>query len=166
MKNIVANYKYVEHLGKTSDILCLQEHWLFGCQLAGKQNKFQEHLPQHQHYVRTVDEKNPLPPIQLPRGYGGVSISWKKQYDEMATKAPDGSNRITCLEIKASKPILIMGTYAPSKGNKQYDTQYADVMDEWQEIITKYKTNHDIIIMGDMNSSRHSEIPDTRDKIS
>jgi len=32
---------------------------------------------------KSVDDKDPLHPIQMPRGYGGTGILWKKELDHL-----------------------------------------------------------------------------------
>ncbi|VDI21674.1 Hypothetical predicted protein [Mytilus galloprovincialis] len=78
------------------DIYLLQEHWLFDCQL----NMLNEI---HSNYIgigKPVDTNDPLPPIQMPRGYGGVAILWRKELDHLISTVKAGNSRIQCIEIK------------------------------------------------------------------
>ena len=55
--------------------------WLFDCQL-DLLNEI------HNDYIgigKAVDSNDPIPPIQMPRGYGGVAILWKKELDSLIT---------------------------------------------------------------------------------
>jgi hypothetical protein len=73
-------------------IILPQEHWLF---------EFQLHLLGEIgvdiYYIgKAVDihVNNNIQPIQLPRGYGGVVILWKRQDNNIIKQIPDGNERI------------------------------------------------------------------------
>ena len=74
VKNIETNDAFIYELLNTYDILALQEHWLFNFQLPDIEKRF----PTHSSHSRAVDEDNPLPPTQKPRGFGGVAILYRK----------------------------------------------------------------------------------------
>lgn len=122
-------------------------------------------LPGFQHHSRYVDEGSPLPPIQLPRGYGGSSISWRDELNSIIESLPDGSNRTVCIKINSSPSVIIIATYAPCKGCSKYNEEYMEILAEWQELLNKYKGSNDVLICGDLNASLHSEYPDARDKL-
>jgi hypothetical protein len=61
------------------DICMIQEHWLFNCQIQ-LLNEIHENLNGIGKYV---DDNDPLQPIQMPRGYGGTGILWKKELDHL-----------------------------------------------------------------------------------
>ena len=65
---------------------------------------------------KAVDSTDPIMPVQMPRGYGGVGILWKKDIDHLVTIVPDGGNRIQCITIRAEKPVLLVSVYMPCKG--------------------------------------------------
>ncbi|KAL4230436.1 hypothetical protein ACF0H5_010818 [Mactra antiquata] len=46
-----------------------------------------------------ADYRNPLLPIQMPRGYGGVAVMWKKHYSSFITVLSDGSERVQCVNL-------------------------------------------------------------------
>ena len=75
---------------KSYDILALQEHWIFSFQLPDLEKRFNTHFA----HSRTVDEDNPVPPMQKPRGYGGVAVLYKKDLNLKVKKLPHGGNRI------------------------------------------------------------------------
>ena len=77
VKNIETNEVYLRELLKTCDILAIQEHWLFSFQLGSIETNFVSHHA----YSKAVDDNDPLPPNQKPRGYGGVSILFRKNMD-------------------------------------------------------------------------------------
>jgi hypothetical protein len=57
----------------------------------------------HNDYIgigKAVDSNDPIPPIQMPRGYGGVAILWKKELDSLITSLKNGNERIQCVETE------------------------------------------------------------------
>ena len=80
-KNIKTCSEMFQDSFKDIDLILLQEHWLFTCEL---------HLLNelHNDYIgigKAVDQLNPLPPVRLPRGYGGVGILWHRRIDHLVT---------------------------------------------------------------------------------
>lgn len=65
-----------------------------------------------------MDTGNPILPVQMPRGYGGVAALWRKDLDHLVVKLPDGGNRIQCIAIQGKKPLLLVSVYMPCKGLK------------------------------------------------
>jgi hypothetical protein len=63
---------------KQSNIILLQEHWLFNYELPALECIH----PNLNAAGKATDDQNPIPPIQKPRGYGGVAILWNKSLDE------------------------------------------------------------------------------------
>jgi hypothetical protein len=159
VKNIKANSVYVHNLLKTVDILCLQEHWLFNFQ----KNLLHNLTDSHDATVKCTDDNNPIPPIQVPRGYGGVCTLYPTALDYLAAKPVDGSNRIALLDLQATNPICIINAYMPSRGLSSTELEYSAVLDELSEIILKYERSHAIILCGDWNAS-HTDRNISRDK--
>ena len=58
------------------------EHWLFKCQL----QLLKELDEQYVASGKSVDSQNPIPPIQIPRGYGSVAMFWKKNIDHVVNE--------------------------------------------------------------------------------
>ena len=91
VKNIVTNKVYVRNLLKSCDILAIQEHWRFTFQLANMKNDFI--TPKA--FSKAVDEDDPLLPNQKPRGYGGVSVLYRRNMDFYVKMLTLGGNRMT-----------------------------------------------------------------------
>ncbi|CAC5411732.1 unnamed protein product [Mytilus coruscus] len=128
-------------------IYLLQEHWLFDCQL----NMLNEI---HSKYIRigkSVDTDDPLPPIQMPRGYGGVAILWRKELDPLISTLKAGNSRIQCIEIEGDPNIIIVSLYLPCKGPTNSTQELLECIDELNEIVCTYSNTHQIIIGGDFN---------------
>ena len=58
-----------------ADIVFLQEHWLFDCQL----HRLNEISNLCVGKGKAVDTGDPILPVQMSRGYGGTAILWKKK---------------------------------------------------------------------------------------
>ena len=94
---------------------------------------------------KAVDSGDPITPVQMPRGYGGIGILWKKDIDHLVTELPDRGNRIQCVSLQAQKPILLISTYIPCKGvNDNYEA-FLDCLDQLNEILLKYGDTHDVV---------------------
>ena len=102
-----------------------------------------------------ADLNNPLPPIQMPRGYGGVAIMWKSCLGRYVTVLQDGSERIQCIElgIKATsqRSTLLISVYVPCKGYSTSASDFFKCVDELFEIVSKYANTHNILIGTDLN---------------
>jgi exonuclease III len=72
---------------------------------------------------KAVDMNNNIQPTQLPRGYGGVVILWKRQDNNIIKQIPDGNERIQCVEFidNFNKPLFIISAYLPTRGNYEGD---------------------------------------------
>ena len=58
-----------------ADILLLQEHWLFDCQL----HRLNEISDLCVGRGKSFDTGDPILPVQMPHGYGGTAILWKSR---------------------------------------------------------------------------------------
>ena len=135
------------------DILCIQEHWLFNFE----QNEIVEIHPQYEVMVKSIDDIDPISPKQRPRGYGGISIMWKKEIP--VETMPDGSLRTQVVQI--GNQLTLINTYMPCRG--KYTTEdFRDEVDQVSEICQKYKHTN-IILAGDMNVDIHRQ-HDSRSK--
>ena len=85
----------------------VQEHWYFDCKL-GKLGTVCEKMSGT---GKAVDTGDPILPVQMPRGYGGVGVLWRKSIDHLVTSVHDGANRIQCIELQLRNPILIVSVY-------------------------------------------------------
>ena len=62
-----------------NDIILIQEHWLFQAQI----HLIGELHSQINYAAKGVDINDPLLPISMPRGYGGVAVIWKNEIDHL-----------------------------------------------------------------------------------
>ena len=140
-----AKYTF-EVLAKDIDVVLVQEHWLFDCQLHRLSTVCSEFTGQG----KAVDTGDPILPLQMPRGYGGTAVLWKCGIDHLIATLPDGGNRIQCVEIKGPEPILLVSAYMPCNFMQGCVDEFEDTLDQLSEITAKY-SSHQIIIGGDFN---------------
>lgn len=141
-KNLNTADKAIDELSHRVDIIMLQEHWYFDCQLARLEST-------HERFAgigKSVDTGDPILPVQMPRGYGGVAVMWKKDIAHLVTSIPDGGNRIQCIELKGEEPLLLVSVYLPCRGVNDNYSDFSDCLDQVQEIIHKYEETHLILI--------------------
>ena len=146
-KNMETSKYAIQKLVKTTDVILLQEHWYFDCQL-NKLNAVSEDMIGT---GKATDTGNPILPVQMPRGYGGTAILWQKEIDHLISPITDGGNRIQCVELQGKRPILIISVYMPCRGLKDNIEDFEDCLLQLQEIVTKYSNTHSIILGGDFN---------------
>ena len=124
------------------DFIALQETWLYAFQ-----NDVLSKAPisQYNYVAKSVDDDDPLLPVKLPRGYGGVCILWKKDLTNVKT-TNEGSNRMCVISVGNT---TIINVYMPCRG--KYTTQdFEEELDQLSELVVKYQETH-IILTGDMN---------------
>ena len=141
-----------EELSKTIDVVLVQEHWYFDCQL----DRISTVSDRYSGCGKAVDTGNPILPVQMPRGYGGVAILWSKELDHLVVKLPDGGNRIQCIALHGKKPLLLVSVYMPCKGLKGNEEEYKDCLAQLGEIFLKYSSSHMVMIGGDFNEDIYS----------
>jgi endonuclease/exonuclease/phosphatase family metal-dependent hydrolase len=148
-KNIKTCALIIDKLLQTYDIILIQEHWLFQVQI---------HLISKIHgeinYVgKGVDINDLLLPVSMPRGYGGVTVIWRKEIDHIIRPLEDGSEKLQCIEIHGNKNsrLQVISVYLPAKESKNHVTEFQECIDEIYELIQKYGNIHKILIEGDLN---------------
>lgn len=162
VKNINANMIALQTLMKKSDVIAIQEHWLFNYE----QKVLNDIDPFFNSWSRSVDDLQPISPFQKPRGYGGTAFLWRKDLDDVVKELPDGNERIICIEVTTtSVKLCLICTYMPCRGGGvNCESEFQEALDILHEIYTKYQDSHSIILMGDLNGSITKEIPNARDK--
>ena len=74
-KNILNSSNCIKTLQKLAHVICLQEHWLFNFE----QNLAEKITSNLKFKIKSVDDKNPIPSTQKPRGYGGTAMLGRKR---------------------------------------------------------------------------------------
>ncbi|CAC5418944.1 unnamed protein product [Mytilus coruscus] len=142
------------------NIFLIQEHWLFN---------FQLHLLNELHQNicgigNAVDDKDPISPTNLPRGYGGTGILWRKDLNNFINPLDIGNDRICCVELLGSSKLLLVSDYLPCKGSPSDSLEFYNCIDQLREIVQRYSDSHSIIIGGDFNEKILSKIDTRRNK--
>lgn len=128
----------------------IQEHWLFNCQIQ-LLNEIHENLIG---IGKSVDDKDPLQPIQMPQGYGGTGILWKKELDHLINVIDIGNERIQCVEFMGSShKLLLVSVYMPCKVPQNHVLEFQECVDILYEITQTYGTSHVIVFGGDFNEN-------------
>lgn len=89
--------------------MLIQEHWLFKCQLQLLNELSEQYLASE----KSVDFYDLIPPVQIPRVYGGIATLWKKDIDHIVNDLDIGNEQIKCIELSLEKPILLVNVYMP-----------------------------------------------------
>ena len=101
-KNIKTCGNSISEILKDNDIILIQEHWLFHSQT----NIISDINSDINFVAKGVDINDPLLPVSLPRGYGGVAILWKKTIDHLVRTLPDGSEKKSnVLNLKVQREV-------------------------------------------------------------
>lgn len=153
--------KYMRTILNSTDILCLQEHWLF----TFEQKLVDEELPGFQSQLKCVDDDDPISHMERIRGYGGTLTLWNASLDKHVKRIQDGTHRVNVIEL-LTKPVpsIIINAYLPCRNARSAD-DFQEVLDIIAEIIHKYGPTHGILLAGDLNSSLHRTPPNKNDKL-
>ncbi|CAG2247185.1 unnamed protein product [Mytilus edulis] len=146
---LTSNLVYLYKLIKRSDIILLQEHWLYSHE---KDNLYTNFTDFNCH-IKCFDDGIIDDVVDRKRGHAGVAICVNDKYSPYLEKLPDGSNRIAAIRLNFDVPLVIISVYLPSRSNNYSRDDYLSVLDELIEIVTKYRDSANILIGGDMNAS-------------
>ena len=135
------NYEYIKKIFESTDILLVQEHWLFDFE----DNVFHNVLPNCQ-FVSKSGMSDDL--ILTGRPYGGVAIIWKRscplKFDQIETT----SKRLCAVRVTgANTNFVLLNVYMPCNGN---DDEFFNVLCEMNAICNTF-VQLDVIIGGDFN---------------
>ena len=105
-------------------------------------------------YSRCSDQSEPLTGFSLPRGHGGVSILWPSTWSSRVKKVNEGNERIIAIELSGETQLCIINVYLPTNNTSvNSHIEYAECLDIIDNIITKYRNTHKVILVGDMNGT-------------
>ncbi|KAK3101100.1 hypothetical protein FSP39_000927 [Pinctada imbricata] len=147
---------------KISDIICIQEHWLWDFEKVD----IEKFLGEWDYFIRCVDLLYPAAKFERGRGYGGTAIIWNKQIQPSIKTLDDGSERILALEINCKPhPLCIINVYMPTAGYSDSTSQYKASLDLLDVIISKYRDTHSVLISGDLNATLLDDRNLSQDKL-
>ena len=149
---------------KKSDIIALQEHWLYNYEKKNLSDFCGENG--FSTFLKSVDDDDPLLPTCRPRGKGGVGFLWTKDLDSVIEVVHDGDSRMIVLLLHVQDcPVCMINVYMPCRGLNNSESDFRDTLDQIQEVINKYCHAYRIVLMGDLNASLTREDPSSRDKV-
>ncbi|KAK3101860.1 hypothetical protein FSP39_006848 [Pinctada imbricata] len=144
IENFRSNNCYLLDLFQHSDIIAIQEHWLYKfekqdlidfCTKAGFRSA-----------IQCSDEDNPINPTCRPRGKGGVAVIWKNELDQYVEILAESNNRIIVTLLHNS--VCIISCYLTARGSGEAENDFNDQLAEINELIVKYSPSYKVIIMG------------------
>lgn len=142
--------------------MCIQEHWLYNFE----KDNLKDASSRHTCSARSVDDDEPIPPYQRPRGYGGIATYIPSQWEALTRQTKDGNQRInvSTIEFPHTK-LCIVNCYLPCRGYKTSYSDYDDSLSQLREIILKFSPSHEVIICGDLNATVCKSNPDSHDNL-
>ena len=148
VENIRSNHATISKDLNSTDIILLQEHWLYGFE----KEDICTNLTLWNAEVRSVDDTDNIMPISRPQGYGGTATLWKHEISPHIKTSMEGNERILpiLLETKTNKTCII-NCYLPSGNSTEAAEKFRSDLAILESTIEKYSPTHDIIIGGDLN---------------
>ncbi|CAC5414413.1 unnamed protein product [Mytilus coruscus] len=143
------NSSYLNTLEMASDIICIQEHWLYEFQ----KQVLGHVLPNMDMHIRCSDTNEEIDNFKLPRGKGGVAIAWKNHLTPSVQEIQSGNNRIIAVELKSPFNICIICVYMPTNNSGDSYLEYTECLDIISSIFSTYSATHRIILAGDFNGT-------------
>lgn len=144
-KSAKRNAGGIARLCENSDIVLLQEHWLFPSDLPSLNNIHNDFVA---YGISSID---PSQGLILGRPFGGVAVLWRNNLSPFVRPISFNDDRIVALEccINGLK-ILLIGVYLPYD-NKQNFAQYVHYLAMLKSIIDEYDSPY-VCILGDFNA--------------
>ena len=144
-KSFKRNVGGVSKLCDNSDIVFLQEHWLFPSDLPLLNNAHKDFMS---YGISSID---PSDSLIMGRPYGGVGVLWNSKLASLVRPMSFHDDRIIGLEFSDdNQKVLLLGVYLPYDTKRNFD-QYAYYLAKLKSIIDDYDSPH-VCILGDFNA--------------
>ena len=152
VEGITNNNMYAQEIFKNADIVLIQEHWLFKFE----QNRINSLIGTHSGDIISVDEFDNISMHGLPRGWGGVALTWiPSLHPVMKNGITFENNRIISKKmiINENTTILLVNVYLPSITSSDRQNKLCEYLNTLECIRSKLSAPYPypIILMGDMN---------------
>ena len=128
------------------DILLIQEHWLFNCQ----RDALASALREWDNVTACTDDLNPVAQHCMPRGWGGVSILWRRKFGHMIQPIKTDSTRTVAIKIGNNTPTLLTNSYMPSGNGASKKIEYMTTLAHLQNLAESHGDSN-LILAGDFN---------------
>lgn len=144
-KSSKRNIGGISRVCAVSDIVFLQEHWLFPADLCSLNSVHSDFMA---FGVSSIDPSNGL---LSGRPFGGVAVLWRKTLAPLVNPISFDDDRIIGLEccINGLK-LLLLGVYLPYNTKHNFD-QYVYYLAKLKSIIDDHDSPH-VCILGDFNA--------------
>ena len=137
------NYNYLKGLFDKSDVLLIQEHWLYDFEFGNFNNILSDGK-----YIAKSDMQNDI--INHGRPHGGVAIIWKKSLVVEMTEINTLSNRLCAIRITSHDlDLILINIYMPCNDYNLND-EFIEILFEIMTICNTYECS-DIVTAGDFN---------------
>ena len=144
-KSFKRNIGGISRLCDSSDIVFLQEHWLFPSDLPSLNNVHKDFMS---FGISSMDLSDGL---ILGRPFGGLAVLWKNNLAPFVKPISFDDNRIIGLECKIDDlKILLLGVYLPYDTKKNFD-QYVYYLAKLKSIVDDFDSPN-VCILGDFNA--------------
>ena len=135
IEGLKGNLPYVQEATRGYDIILIQEHWLFSC----TKNSMSTALPDFYNKVACIDDDNPISQHNMPRGWGGVAVLWKKPINYMISPVEVHSQRIVAVTLsKDNSKTLLVNVYMPSGNSPAKKAEYLSTVSQLQSLLERF----------------------------
>ena len=143
------NSLYLNTVESSSDIIRIQEHWLYEFQ----KESLALALPNMDMCVICSDTFEEISNFNLPRGKGRIAVAWKRELSPSVQELSTGNNRIIAIEIKLPMNICLICVYMSTNNSGDSYLEYMECLDIVNSLLSTYFATHRIIIAGDFNGT-------------
>ena len=146
------NNLYALEVIKKSDIVFLQEHWMYTYQIPELPGMIDDHMSE----AICTDHFDRAPATHVPRGYGGVAITWKPEihpYIRNGIKI-ENTRIITKKVCYRDMQINLVNVYLPSVNSSDRangTNEYLDTLEILRQKVPTENGNTPLVLMGDFN---------------
>ena len=135
----------IQLLCDTSDVIFLQEHWLFPADLPSLNKVHTEFMS---FGISSMDVGNG---IVVGRPYGGVAVMWRKSLASNVKPVVFGDDRIIGLEcIFNNVKMLLLGVYLPYNSSQNFE-DFIFSLGKIRTIIEEFDSPY-VYVLGDYNA--------------
>ena len=140
------NYEYVKYLFENTDILFLQETWLYDFESYVINNVLGDC---QYHSISSMDDTDV---VRAGRPFGGLAVVWKSSLSVNVVTVDCNSTRLCAVTMKyENTDYLLINVYMPVN-DRTYESYnaFGDVLSEISSLLQFYD-DHNIVIAGDFN---------------
>ena len=144
-KSFKRNIGGVARLCEVSDVVFLQEHWLFPSDISLLNNVHSDYLS---YGISSID---PSDGLLLGRPFGGVAVLWRNSLAPHVKPISYDDDRLVGLEcIIGERKMLFLGVYLPYDTKQNFD-QYVHYLAKLKCIIDDFDSPY-VCVLGDFNA--------------